>query len=596
MRAFVHCLLVVAWSVSVSSRPAIAQPVFNGDPIDPATHQPYSILPGAPLIYPGVDGKFGTADDLVDTNLIGDVDIVIRTGGTFMTVVIPPPASGVGAAPVIIAGGHHGHVGSEAPFQLIVSDGATMPAAGRPLLGPDLNARRALLFAFADLDGDGFIGPTAASSPSDIQIERQEALTFVGRVMAEIQNGVATGTIGVSMGAPASTGGLGIVVAGGAATGATPNLYADGPWVATSLPYLIPLTQGAVVGGENTGPIDPVGLVDLELSGGAVYLPAPNNPNFGTPFAVPLDGSDVTVDLLRSNSAAAVGASFGQSIDRATFVATWGTVLRPAVDGSGKRDLIAAVDSISLPADGPGNTQTVLVYPADLLGNPTDPPSGGLNIVLEASPGLKIIAPDSDGDPRREPITFGSASYSTVVLDDAGLAVNGTANEYLVAVRSGVPTGRLDVTISAGAGGGSSPLLGATATLQHGRKVGRDHLGVHTVFADDGSVNPATQTMAIVVSTDAGSVYQRSFGVGSLHSRKGKVFSFRDRNTNLFLRRSKQGPPTFTLDLRNGKIDLSAVPAGVATLSVAVEIGALSNQLSLSCTANAKATLSHCAP
>ena len=166
-----------------------------------------------------------------------------------------------------MAGGLVGGAGSQAPFFLVFSDGATTPAAGNALLGPELDHRRALVVAYADLDGDGWIGPTATSAADQVQIRRQEALTFAGRTMAEFAGGVASGQLGLVLGLPASVGGLGVVVGGGAATGTTPNLYADGPWATTLLPYMIPLAQGAVVGGEPTGPLDPLGLVDLELSG-----------------------------------------------------------------------------------------------------------------------------------------------------------------------------------------------------------------------------------------------------------------------------------------------------------------------------------------
>src|SRR5262249_59453008 len=113
--------------------------------------------------------------------------------------------------------------------------------AARRVAGPEPNGRPLLAVAYADLAGDGFIGPTAADGDADDEIERQEILVPAGRAPASIVDGVATGSLALSVGAPASAGGLGVVVTAGAATGTTPFLYFDGPWIATLLPYMPPL-------------------------------------------------------------------------------------------------------------------------------------------------------------------------------------------------------------------------------------------------------------------------------------------------------------------------------------------------------------------
>jgi len=43
-----------------------ASVVFAGDPVNPANGTPYEILPGAPLVTPGADGRLGTDDDVID--------------------------------------------------------------------------------------------------------------------------------------------------------------------------------------------------------------------------------------------------------------------------------------------------------------------------------------------------------------------------------------------------------------------------------------------------------------------------------------------------------------------------------------------------
>lgn len=588
---------LVALLATACSHVAAAQPVFNGDPIDPATGKAYMLLPGVPLVYPGPDGRYGTADDVIDTSITGDIDVVLRTGGTFAGGAIPPPAAGVAAAPIIIAGGLNGKAGTQVPFQMILSDGQSPPAVGSPLLGPDLDARRALITAYADLDGDGFIGPTATASPADIEVERQEAFTFAGRAMAEIQNGVASGKLGVAMGAPASAGGLGIVVCAGAVTGPTPNLYADGPWVATSLPYMIPLDQAKIVGGEPTGPIDPIGLVDLELEQSSLFLPAPNHPQLGTPYAIPLDGSNVTVDLLHSNSGAAVGADFARPIDRATFVAQWGRLIRAAVNANRQRDLVESVDALSLPADGPDNSQTVLVYPADLFGNPTDPPAGGLVITLQVGPALSIVAPDTDGDPRSETIVFDSPAYVAVTVDDAGVPRTTSATDRLVAVHDGVPTGRVTFMITAGPGGGTIAPQAAMTRLHRALRPGHDRIQVNTSVDASAATDPATQSVSVALDGPTGSIYTRVFPAGTFKaSANGRTFMFKDRTTRMSIRRGAANPQALSIKLRARRLDLSAAPPSLGALSVVVEIGSATFHSTLTCTESPSAMLTRCGP
>ena len=136
---------------------AQAQPVFSGDPVDPSTGLPWVIQPGAPLYSPGDDEKFDTNDDVLQPGTLGDVDLVIRS--VAFAGAIPATAASVATAPVVIAGGAPTGLGSDAVFQLAVSDGAAAPAAGNPLTGPELNGRGALILAYADLDGDGVVGP-----------------------------------------------------------------------------------------------------------------------------------------------------------------------------------------------------------------------------------------------------------------------------------------------------------------------------------------------------------------------------------------------------------------------------------------------------
>ena len=579
--------LAVALALLAPAARGAAQSVFLGDPIDPATGLAYSILPGVPLLYPGADGRYGTADDVIDSGLVGDVDLVVRTAPVLSSAVIPAPAPGVAAAPSAVAGGLVGGAGSQAAFFLAFSDGATTPVAGNALLGPELDHRRALVVAYADLDGDGWIGPTATSAADQIQIRRQEALTFAGRTMAEFAGGVASGQLGLVFGLPASVGGLGVVVGGGAATGATPNLYADGPWVTTLLPYMIPLAQGAVVGGEPTGPLDPLGLVDLELSGGAVYLPAPNDPKLGTPYAIPLDGSSPSVDLVRSLSGRPAGAGFAVPVDPATYVAQWQHVIRPIVGPTGAREIVEPLTAATV--DG---TTDIALFPADLLGNAADPPPGGTAITVEVGPAVRITAPDGDGDPSRETIVFASPRAVTLTL-----ASNGAAGpDALLATCDGVACGSLPLTVGVGGGGGGGgggsalPLDLATARLRGLGASGKGGVTL-TLAAQTGAVgvDPAAQLVHIVLADAAGTVYERSFAAGSLRAGRGRRATFRAAGAALSIR---QAAGRLRLSLRDSGLTLAP---GSIPIVARLEIGASAWEGSRPCV-SPRAAVRRCGP
>ena len=148
-------------------------------------------------------------------------------------------------------------------------------------------------------------------------------LAPVGRTVGAIAGGVAEGTIATSVGAPPSAGGLGVVLSAGVATGAHAFLFEDGPWISTMAPAMFPLDQPSIIGGEPGEAVpDPLGIVDLELEDESVFIPAPDDPMLGSAYAIPLDGSSPTVDLLRSESAPATRAVFAAPIDPATFVAS----------------------------------------------------------------------------------------------------------------------------------------------------------------------------------------------------------------------------------------------------------------------------------
>src|SRR5262249_42841962 len=177
--------------------------VFAGDPVAPSG-VPYEIMPGKPLVQPGADGRFGTADDVVNPALIGDIDLVVRSGDVAASPAIPAPAlsRGRNALPPGVAGPPNSG-GTSIPFTVFLSDGrisSTAPA-GSLLAAADMNGIPVIVAAFADLDGDGWIGPTRrdADGDEDLQLELRE-LEPAGRAAALFDAGVARGSIAVPAG------------------------------------------------------------------------------------------------------------------------------------------------------------------------------------------------------------------------------------------------------------------------------------------------------------------------------------------------------------------------------------------------------------
>src|SRR6185369_8724228 len=147
--------------VLASGAPATAaSAVFAGDPVDPSTGTPYEILPGQPLVTAGPDGRLGTADDVVDPTVIGDIDLVVRLGAVPADGTIPDPAPARGGVVTATAGLRGQAVAI--PFHVYLSDGAV--GAGRPygnlLPAADMAGLPVIVTLFADRDADGFIGPT----------------------------------------------------------------------------------------------------------------------------------------------------------------------------------------------------------------------------------------------------------------------------------------------------------------------------------------------------------------------------------------------------------------------------------------------------
>ncbi len=468
---------------------ALAASIFDGDPVDPATSRAYPMLPGVPLILPQPDGKFDPP--IVVGGTSGDVDLVVRAGSLGIGPAMPPP---VAVPPIAVAGGVHVAPGSEIPFTVIASAGG--PGAGVPLGGTSLDGIPVVVTAFADLDGDGVVGPTAADGTDDDARELQEALFLVGRQVAVFSGGVAEGTLAAWKGAPASAGGLTVVLTAMAYIGPfSPGFFEgnvpDGPGVATLLPFFPRLDPRRVVDGEGRGgPADPHERLGFELEP-AFDVPV-QDPTLGTPFALPTGGGSPTIDR---------AVVIGGPVSRARFLRPAGLTgfsgdvespLRPGAGGA----LLEPQPALSLRDDGAGGGATIRLVAVDRLDNVTDP--GGAAATLVAGPGVSIVAPDADGEPGREVVALDDAAGVAVTVDDAGGVNDSGAASSLAVVMGGVPVESLAISFvpasggSGGGGGGSTPPAIRAAAVDGRQAIARNCRARRTLAAvvDPGSSGP----------------------------------------------------------------------------------------------------------
>lgn len=343
--------VLAACMLALLARPAsAASVVFTGDPTDPSTGSPYEILPGQPLVKPGADGRLGTADDVIDTSQIGDIDLVVRLGALPPGGGIPAPAAARGAVATGVAGARGG--GVTLPFRVYLSDGVVGPGQpyGNSLAAADLEGLPVVVLLFADRDGDGVIGPSGTRAERQVRALRE--LDPVGREVAFFSGGVASGTIAVTAGARASTGGLTVVATAIALTGAyNPSFFEGlvptGPVIMTAQPFLPEREPGRVFS-PDLGPLKVDGTLNPMPHAAGVPNPAVLD------LRLPANGSSPTADTARTVAGPAVCA-------RIVELARW----KPAVPSE--------PESLVLGTAGRARRARLLVVPVDRLGNPADP-------------------------------------------------------------------------------------------------------------------------------------------------------------------------------------------------------------------------------
>ncbi len=448
-RARLRWLLTAALFCAPATAGAVST-VFSGDPTDQSTGLPYEILPGLPLVLPGPDGVIGTADDVIDTSILGDIDMVVRSGSPAATNTIPPPTAqgGRAALPLGIAGSTAGG-GTEIPFTVFLSDGAVSDAApaGHLLPAADMDNIPVVVTAFGDFDGDGFIGPTNqdAAGATDNRFEVGE-LKQVGRAVALFSGGVARGAVAIHAGRPASQGGLTVVLTAMAVTGPfSPTFFGgnipSGPAIATALPFFPQrdlaklIRDRAVPAGPNTTLQQVVDFVMLPL------------PGAGAPFALPTDGSSPTIDVALVNSQTAVRAVFRE-------------------DAHG-HPLPLPVGDLVLGTQAPANHRALRLVPVDRWGNPADP-APALMLSLHSGGPLDILRPAPAR--RGESVTLDSARGVRVVLHTQRGALDGSTGTLAIE-HDGIVVGALPYRIDARANRPQADIVvpsQAAATIQAG--------------------------------------------------------------------------------------------------------------------------------
>lgn len=447
-RRLVPRAVLLLAALVLAPRASLAQQVFAGDPTDIGTGLAYPIMPGLPLLLPGDDERFGTIDDVIDTEISGDVDLVVRAGNIDAPA-IPAPALAPGGAPIgtAVAGGGSSGQGGEADFTVMVSDGSGTPPYGNLVTNSDLDLRPVTVYAFADLDGDGVIGPTDADGSADNALELQEATAYAGRQMGNLWGGRFHDTLGIEMGAPRSLGGLTVALVAGAWTGTDPEaLFTDGPLVLTRWPFFPPLDPHDLLGGGSAPAPDPAAANELEWSIEKNYLPAPGHPVLGAAFAVAADGSEPTTDQLLVESAGVASARVFAEPSAGAFVARARPRLRvaPATGGSG-RALVLPIDRAVLAADGPSSQLTLRVLPVDLFANVSDPATP-VAVTLTLAGSASILSPDTDSNAKTETLSLEGAEGIDIVVDD-----DGTGSARLQLAIGGNPVQTVALAIGASA-------------------------------------------------------------------------------------------------------------------------------------------------
>ena len=253
------------------------------------------------------------------------------------------------------------------------------------------------------------------------------------------------------------------------------------------------------------------------------------------------------------------------------------------------------VDALSLADDGPGDGATVLVFPADRLGNPADPALPSTTVVLHGGTGLKITSPDSDGNPLQETITFTTAEAVAVTLDDTGASADSGAITDLVATVDGVPTAAVRITIGTGSGGGGN--TGTITAAQVKLSVagsGRDRVRLTGSTAAT-MLDPSTVDVHVTLSSGAQTIYDRLLPIGAFPG-GGRRYAYKDApgargRRKIVIVRHSDG--TYGLRAAVTKLTLP-VSAAIDPVTLSLTVGSDTFASTLTCDANHAGTATRC--
>jgi len=391
------------------------------------------IVPGVPWLKPGPDGVFGTPDD-ESRAPIGDVDLIVRGGMSNFAGPFPETSPRRGAVLPAALTEPFGE-GQGIDFVVAASDGREPAPYGTPTVSPSLDGAPILVAAFEDLDGDGFIGVTHLDGDSgDAALEEAELIP-VGRSLGIMTAGRASGHIAIEAGGPIGTRARIALTAAAWAGKFHADFFGgnipDGPAVMTRIPFL-PMTAPGVVleGGANgPGPAQLGALIGAEIK--PQFVPEPSSPLYGEAFTLPTDGSEPSTDIATARSGAFSAFGIARVPDPNAYRALPLRPLRLGLDALGHPSPREIVHTLFVADDG-GATSTVLsVVPLDRLGNITEAPSSSV-VELRTQGTLRIVSPDTDGDPTREHVVVSDARGTQIVVDDAGVAFDGADSDVLL--------------------------------------------------------------------------------------------------------------------------------------------------------------------
>ena len=423
---------VAALAIAVLALPgSVCQIVLTGDPLlnldvfDGFTWNAAEIVPNAPWIRSGPDRELGTPDDDIRPSVRGDIDLVLRSGGAVIGATIPAPTASGAPSTWPLGVAEPFAEGTPIDFVVVPVDGHSDAPYGTPGAPPYWNGIPVLVLAFADLDGDRFIGVTNLDGNAIDHALEEAEWSPVARRFAFGAAGQAEGSLQIGVGGPNAAPAR-VVLGAAAWAGAFDSAFLGGnvprgPAVMTRLPFLPIMDPQKVLEGGVNGPppATPDSLVGVEIRVGRA--PDPNDPRIGESFTLRIDGSDPTLDtaLVRAGDASRFGVV--QQPDLVTYRNLPERPLRPGLAPGGARIAVEVLTRALVADDGAASRTAVHVVPLDRLGNITDPAAATL-VTLRTSGPVQIAFPDTDGDPHLEIVSVADAIGTVVELDDAGAA------------------------------------------------------------------------------------------------------------------------------------------------------------------------------